>query len=321
MFSCKPAAWPSWLKAAVPVYLLAVYKAHRIRATFGSFWSKINQRRKFYQWNSLFFAVLLQALLLGSFTLTVAQGLSSRTHPVVLGLFFLSLMGLNVYILLRSAHVVEAKILTETQSTISDDIMNLITAVRSQRHDFLHHIQVISSLYHTGNMEALGQYLSQVTVDVSRLNNLLKITSPFIAALLNIKLCQAEAKGVRLDVEVEGQVFGSSTRDYDLARVLGNLIDNAIEAVETKEPPDKWVTVVIRGRGPFLVFSITNPGEISPQLRSEIFKSGFTTKGNQHLGLGLRICQDLTKKLHGRLECRSWPEGQVTFTLTLPRNE
>ena len=292
-----------------------------MRADLGGLWKKINQRRRFYHWNSLFLAVLLQALLLGGFTLAVAQGLSSKTHPVILALIFFSLMGLNVYILLRSAHVVESKILSETQSTISDDIMNLITAVRSQRHDFLHHIQVISSLYHTGNLEALGQYLSQVTLDVSRLNNLLKITSPFIAALLNIKLCQAEAKGVKLDVQVEGQVFGSSTRDYDLVRVLGNLIDNAIEAVQDRSPTDKWVKVVITTRGPFLVFSISNPGFIPPEVCSRIFEPGFTTKGNQHLGLGLHICRDLARKLHGRIHCRCEPEGQVTFTLVIPKED
>ena len=150
-------------------------------------------------------------------------------------------------------------------------------------------------------------------------NNLLKINEPIISALLNSKITQAELKGVKVDIQIDANLTKLSTRAFDVTRILGNIIDNALEAVSNNQEGNRWLKLKIKEKGPLLVFSVTNPGALPEEVVKKVFEPGFTTKNGSNSGLGLYICQQLANKLHGKIDFTSQEEASTTFSLVFPK--
>lgn len=112
--------------------------------------------------------------------------------------------------------------------------------------------------------------------------------------------------------------------DFDvqaLLTVLGNLIDNAIDATAGREPAA--VTVHLRGDDGKLVIQVSDTGPGIPQEDLErVFSDGFTTKaarGGPHRGLGLALVQRLVQRLGGTITVSHGPGA--TFTVVLPERQ
>ena len=80
----------------------------------------------------------------------------------------------------------------------------------------------------------------------------------------------------------------------DIARILGNLIDNAIEATQTVDGK-KEVTIVIYEEGSGLYLSVSNKYSSSLEVFDKMFEPEFTTKLESHSGIGLCVCRQLAK--------------------------
>ena len=105
-------------------------------------------------------------------------------------------------------------------------------------------------------------------------------------------------------------------KDWEFCRVLGNLLDNAMDALEGCESPKIKVELYedIRTYG----FCVSNNGpKIPPQICVRIFNTGFTTKAAGH-GLGLSIVRELMEGCGGSIEVSSDDE-QTAFTGSMPR--
>ena len=126
--------------------------------------------------------------------------------------------------------------------------------------------------------------------------------------------------GIKVDIDINANLSKLATKAYDITRILGNLIDNAVDAVLQNNTKDKWINLIIEEKGPLLIFSIKNPGIIPKEIvENSIFEPGNTTKDDSHCGLGLYISQQLAKKLHGKIEFNSTRELGTTFSLVLPK--
>jgi two-component system CitB family sensor kinase len=105
-----------------------------------------------------------------------------------------------------------------------------------------------------------------------------------------------------------------------LTTILGNLIDNAFDAVAGLPAPRRVTVQVVEGPdGTTITVSDTGPG-IAPESLSDVFVNGYTTKRDavvRHSGLGLALVQSTVAKLHGSVTVSSGP-GAV-FTVVLPR--
>ena len=99
---------------------------------------------------------------------------------------------------------------------------------------------------------------------------------------------------------------------FDVATVLGNLIDNGIDAVVTEGKPDPWVGVEIRQSDTSveLVVNDSGPG-IDAELATEVFEHGFTTKAAQggERGIGLALTLLICKRRGGEVVAQNTPDG------------
>ena len=199
-----------------------------------------------------------------------------------------------------------------------DQLDDLNTQMRKQRHDFLNHLQVVYSPVDMGENAEATKYIETVYGQMHRLSAGMKTDKPAINALLQAKLGDAERRGVRMELDVTSRYAGLPMNDWEMCRVLGNLIDNAMDAMEGMEGGRLVVELYedIRSYG----FRVVNNGPaIDPEVLPRIFNTGFTTKAAGH-GLGLSIVKELVEDCGGEISVESAP-GRTAFAGTLPKGE
>lgn len=185
--------------------------------------------------------------------------------------------------------------------------------LRGQRHDFLNHLHVIRGLLEVEEYDALRDYLAPICHALDRTGKAIRTKSPAVNALLAAKLAEAEHYGVSLTVEVSSSLSPLSIPDWDLVRILANLIDNAVSAARQTEQPR--ICVEISETKDAFLFCISNNGPpISPANRPRLFTPGFTTKTEEGHGMGLFIVSQLLRKNHGSIEWSS-DETQTSFRI------
>ena len=137
-------------------------------------------------------------------------------------------------------------------------------------------------------------------------------------ALLQNKMSKAEESGVSFFLEVSTSLSGCPVEAWSLCKVLGNLIDNALTAVEENEG-EKEVHVILKESPSEYEFCIYNNGPvIEEKLRDRIFQNGVTSKKEEGHGYGLGIVQGIVREAGGYVEVSS-ESGKTAFTVHLGR--
>ena len=194
------------------------------------------------------------------------------------------------------------------------DDLNL--QLRKQRHDFLNHLQVVYSLVDMKENDEAVKYIETVYGQMHRLSAGMKTDMPAVNALLQAKLAQAEEKGVALTLDITSQLTGIHMNDWELCRILGNLIDNGMDAMEGMK--DARMKIEIYEDLKSFGFRVSNNGpQIAEPVLGRIFSIGFTTKSAGH-GLGLSIVKEIMEDNGGSIAVESTPE-ETAFTGILPK--
>jgi len=127
---------------------------------------------------------------------------------------------------------------------------------------------------------------------------------------------QTQVMGIGINTELDlGNPPPLVLNDYDLRRVLTEMIFNAVEAL-----PEGGKIILATGREKNQAyFSLSDTGVgMSPQTKKRIFDPFFTTKGPQINGLGLSVCYGIIKKYGGTIEVKSEEGKGTTFTIRIP---
>lgn len=235
-------------------------------------------------------------------------------------LFFVTFF-FNTFRLLGSTTVIaDSNARNAFQEVLTEHIVNLLQSMRSQRHDFSNHLQVISGLCQTRDYDSLQEYVARLSRDVHVVQEVLKIGHPFIGALLNAKIAEAESKGIRVHIGIFTSLKDYNDKALELVRIISNLVDNAMEHVATLADSEKrWVSVHISEEGPVLKIKVSNPGSIAPEVVRHMFSIEMVSSKNGHSGLGLYICKLLCTKLHGYIACHPEASGLVNFCVLVPK--
>ena len=188
--------------------------------------------------------------------------------------------------------------------------------LRAQRHDFMNHLQVVFSLLELEDYQEASDYIERVYGDIRRVSRTLKTAHPAINALLAAKVGDCEARGVHVDLQIESPWAGLPVESWEMCRVLGNLIDNAMDAM--KDAPEPRLLIRLSESVQSYTFVIANNGPmIQPSIAERIFQRGFSTKGEGR-GMGLSIVRGIMESGGGRLTLAS-DERETRFEGTLPK--
>ncbi len=187
----------------------------------------------------------------------------------------------------------------------ADSFQALIDDIRLRQHEFDNHINAIFSLHYTCDsyeklVKAQNEY-SHELIKENRYNKLLKAGSPLLIGFLYGKFVEIERLGIKLSYQVSVSDFNINVPTYKLVEILGNLIKNAVEAMQNTEIY-RAINIVVIEIGGTLEIEVRNTSEFIEYCEIEkFFKKGFSKKGNNR-GLGLynvkSICNEYSLKIY-----------------------
>lgn len=215
--------------------------------------------------------------------------------------FFISLFSL-----MRTSKLEITTEKLEEEQLYNQTLTLLYDNIRGFKHDFNNIVQGIGGYISTNDMEGLKEYYSQVLDDCQRVNNL-SLLSPevinnsAIYSLLTSKYHIALEDNIKINLQVFMDLSNINMKIYELTRILGILIDNAIDA--TKECLEKEIVITFRkdNKRNKQLFIIENTYANKDVNIDEIFEKGKTSKiseDSKNHGLGLWEVRQLIKKNH-----------------------
>lgn len=196
--------------------------------------------------------------------------------------------------------------------------------LRAQTHEFSNKLYVISGLLQLGKYDEAIQMIQEEYSAHEIQNKIIfeQILDPKIQALLLGKLGKASEKKIQFIIDENSSIQALPKHFFfsHIISIIGNLVDNAFEAVEGK--PDGKVTFFAIDVGEDLVIEVYDNGSgISEKDTEMIFETGYSTKGVENRGFGLSIVKQAVENLHGSIELHSSPDGGTVFSIYLPKRE
>ncbi|WP_344066323.1 sensor histidine kinase [Terrabacter lapilli] len=187
--------------------------------------------------------------------------------------------------------------------------------LRAQAHEFANQLHTISGLIQLGEydevvgyVDSVSEHRAQLDLTVSR-----RIRDTAVTALVMAKAAQATERRVELRVSDDTSLGRIGPRDSaDVAAVVGNLVDNAIDAAASTEGADKWVELSIRQDASSLEISVVDSGPgIAPEVVTEVFTHGYTTKAARagERGIGLALTRLICQRRGGEVDVENTPTG------------
>ncbi len=198
-------------------------------------------------------------------------------------------------------------------------MQKLNSELRSQRHDYLNHMQVVYGMAELEEYEELRGYLEPIYRDMMKVGKAIRTSVPAVNALLMAKMGEAEAGQIDFYVEVKSDLKDLKIEPWELCKVLSNLIDNAITALSEKETDRKMVLDISEDREHYL-FSVSDNGAPVPKdIRTAIFRQGFSTRREAGHGMGLYIVSNVLRANGGSIRLES-DEKETVFTVKLKKS-
>ena len=183
---------------------------------------------------------------------------------------------------------------------------DLISDILGKQHDFNNQMNAIRMLPYTYKdydslSDAIANYSTFLEEEFNE-SELLKINLPVVAGFVFSKIKEAEQKGRLISVKIKNRSLITPVPEYDLIRILGILIDNAIEATE----PGHTFSLILDSRNDHVRIQTKNEGgEISSELRKKMFVRGYSTKTSVEVrtsrGQGLPNLKKLVDYYNGKI--------------------
>lgn len=193
------------------------------------------------------------------------------------------------------------------------EIQNMYRQVRGWRHDYRNHIQNMKIQLAEKNYGKLDRYLSELAEDLAAVDTVIKTGNVMADAILNSKLRSAENLNVSLSVKASiPEKLAMS--DVELCAVMGNLLDNAIEACAALSEKERFMRIYIgQFKKQFYISVQNSAGKIKKQNGKYL-----STKDGEH-GYGLFRIDRIAKKYSGYVN-RQNEDGIFATEIMLPMN-
>ena len=193
-------------------------------------------------------------------------------------------------------------------------------ALRAQSHEFMNKMHVVLGLTHMKQYEELQKYISgMVSEHQYEIGGVMeRIKSPVFAGFLLGKLSYAREKNIKLIISEDSYMpeIDDESITHELITIVGNLIDNALEAVTNCEK--KQVELEIQ-YGDTLIITVQDTGKgIQEEEIGALFTKGYSTKGDNR-GYGLYLVKESIQRINGEIHMHSLVGKGTTITIEIPK--
>ncbi|WP_405163406.1 sensor histidine kinase [Nocardia sp. NBC_01499] len=203
-----------------------------------------------------------------------------------------------------------------------DAVQSMSTVLRAQRHEFSNKMHLISGLLHGGRTEEASRSIDEM-IGAGPLGaaapGIDAIHDAYLQAFLAAKAAHAREGGVELVLGPNTWVDGSLVDPVDVTTVLGNLLDNAIEAVRASDNPVKQVEVELVQEDSTLHIVVADSGDgVAPELIDVLFTEGTSTRDSGDVpggrGVGLALIRQIARNHGGDVRLASPRGGNPPLT-------
>ncbi len=192
-----------------------------------------------------------------------------------------------------------------------NEVRSIHQEMRGYKHDFHHHLQALKGQLEAGEIDRALAYIAKLDDQLMNVDTLLKTGNVSLDAILSAKIAQAKAEGIAVTVKANVPDQLKMT-DLELSIVVGNLLDNAIEAC-SHVSGDRFIRLFISMKGPMLYFSMLNSAGQKKEKKAGLFAS---QKNGMH-GFGLRRAQVILEEHGGWVKYNS-EDGAFTSEFLVP---
>ncbi|HGH4679340.1 TPA: ATP-binding protein [Enterobacter bugandensis] len=254
--------------------------------------------------------------------------LAKDTHDEICRFNDLTVIASRVHIMLEGSlqgWVITFRDRNEIDSLSSQlsQVKRYVDNLRIMRHEQLNRMTTLSGLLHMGRYEEAIRYIQAQSEHAQELLDFIssRFSSPTLCGLLLGKAARAREKGVELSFDPACRLDKPflPLGEQELISIIGNLLDNAIEATQRSPLPHAPVEVLIKLSEQELIIEVADQGVgITPAIRDRIFERGITTKTRGDHGIGLYLIESYVTQAGGTIEVAdNMPHGTI-FSLFIP---
>ncbi len=260
------------------------------------------------------------------FIMTIQLKTSMRSVTIRTILLFLVVTIVAILIELAVCATISKKIKKEFLRFTEDfeGTKFLVDSMRANNHDFTNKLHVILGLIQIGEYEKAQNYIQNISIIQRETVTFVmrNIENPSLAALLIGKIARASECNVKFSLK-ENSTYKEKDIDIPseaLVTITGNLIDNALDAMNRSHKECKELSIGIYSKPGDLLLIVQDSGPGIPKdIREAIFEKGFSTKGKGR-GLGLYHTKQLILSLGGEIFVESQVGKGCCFTVKLKRD-
>ncbi len=187
--------------------------------------------------------------------------------------------------------------------------------LRAQAHEFANQLHTISGLIQIGEYDEVVRYVDAVSRHRESLDLTVnrRVHDNAVAALLMAKSSLAAERRVELRISGDTSLDRLEPADSaDVATVVGNLVDNAIDAATGS--PDAWVEIALHQDATTVEVVVRDSGPgVAPEVAQEVFTHGFTTKAAEsgERGIGLALTRLVCQRRGGEVALSNTEDGAM----------
>ncbi|HJE01827.1 MAG TPA: GHKL domain-containing protein [Staphylococcus auricularis] len=179
-------------------------------------------------------------------------------------------------------------------------IENINHEMRKFRHDYVNILTTLSEFIRDDDMPGLREYFNKEIMPIQdslqtksiKINGIDNLKVREIKGLVTTKILQAQEKNIRISIEVPEHIDHIDMNTISLSRIIGIIIDNAIEASEKVEDDPNIIIAFIKAEASIYFVVMNKCAPDTPQVH-HLFKEGYSTKG-ENRGLGLATLKEIT---------------------------
>ncbi|WP_433723956.1 ATP-binding protein [Nocardia sp. CA-129566] len=203
-----------------------------------------------------------------------------------------------------------------------DAVQSMSTVLRAQRHEFSNKMHLLSGLLHSGRTEEASHVIDEL-IGAGPLGaatpGIDAIHDAYLQAFLAAKAAHSRESGVELVLGPNTWVDGNLAEPVDVTTVLGNLLDNAIEAARVADNPVKQVEVELVQEDSTLHIAVADSGDgVAPELIDTLFTEGTSTREDHGVpggrGVGLALIRQIARAHGGDVRLASARGGSPPLT-------
>lgn len=195
----------------------------------------------------------------------------------------------------------------------SRDYMNTI---RSQRHDFNLHLHAISGLLSSDRYDKCNEYINKLVSEANAVNDIMPVNDAVVGSMLYNMREEARRKGSDIIYDITYDMADILCNGFECNKIIGNLLQNAIDALQTDEDKKYGIRLsIFKRRGNTVIVSENrftgDPGKIAG-----VFEAGYSTKKG-HEGIGLAMVLRTVRMYGGRIY-PEFDDNIIRFVVNIP---